>query len=631
MIEIFLTHFSLNEEARNTERHHIWNSDQKSRHCRVAFVSAGTTNPAELRSNFQRKSDSTGGPSQIIPDRLSSAALNEQKAASHVTPTVEMVILSLEGNSHQQNLESESKSTEVAHLKGMLESIELKQLQSDTGRDIFFDHSRAFDESTQASFQYPIVTRSPSPTASISSDEVILFAGRKVFHREKARGAKALLQLPCQSDRRGHLPRSAPQVIEDPIAPDNSYLLLESTCSLDHMPLAASKTNPERMSGTLNGTSKSAPTIIKPVKRRSLSTKATKETEILDDYVSNVRDNAGTSDSSKNSTATLHDLNGSEVEKWQDEQKTSLNAAEEWYSADLRDLKDLSISQGSIDVVDRVFAKRERKSGSQYLVTKEGYTTSEARWLPLSALNTSSAKKKIRFNEKPDSERFTISSDSSDEKSSILQFALRDVFEDELVSVETLKQGMTDEQIVRSLSKQEELGLGSSDLVLFDGAEVDEVQIDSTSELAAKLNTRRSSRVEKAPKITFSSSVFADTADQGLYNTLDVRHQDRYQLRKKTKGRRAKLSVEMSDSELEHSLQAAWKNDRIKKKIRKQQREELRVQGLLGRKNKVDLNVKYAKGMSIHEVKNEINDFLGSSMERYKNQKLRICRLLMKL
>ena len=60
----------------------------------------------------------------------------------------------------------------------------------------------------------------------------------------------------------------------------------------------------------------------------------------------------------------------------------------------------------------------------------------------------------------------------------------------------------------------------------------------------------------------------------------------------------------------------AWEKDRTKKKMRKQERQELRAQGLLGKKNKVDLKAKYSEGISTIEVKMEIKDSLLSSLER---------------
>ena len=85
-------------------------------------------------------------------------------------------------------------------------------------------------------------------------------------------------------------------------------------------------------------------------------------------------------------------------------------------------------------------------------------------------------------------------------------------------------------------------------------------------------------------------------------------------LKKKPKGRKGKLVLDdVNDSELEEAMQAAWDNDRIKKKERKEEREELRGLGLLGSKNgKPDLKQKYKEGVGIEDIKDGIRRFLMS-------------------
>lgn len=105
------------------------------------------------------------------------------------------------------------------------------------------------------------------------------------------------------------------------------------------------------------------------------------------------------------------------------------------------------------------------------------------------------------------------------------------------------------------------------------------------------------------------------TALADAYDGFDVMDFERPSLQKKPKGRKGKLAFDNSDSELEASMAKAWDNDRVKKKERKQEREELRAQGLLGSKNgKVDMKAKFKEGMGIHDVKEAMKAFLmGSS------------------
>lgn len=106
-----------------------------------------------------------------------------------------------------------------------------------------------------------------------------------------------------------------------------------------------------------------------------------------------------------------------------------------------------------------------------------------------------------------------------------------------------------------------------------------------------------------------SASALADA-----YDGFDVMDFERPSLKKKPKGRRGKLPFDVDDPELEASMAAAYENDRIKKKERKQEREVLRAQGLLGAKNgKPDLSAKYSEGMSFDAIKEEIREFLMSS------------------
>ncbi|CAI7576357.1 unnamed protein product [Penicillium glandicola] len=111
-----------------------------------------------------------------------------------------------------------------------------------------------------------------------------------------------------------------------------------------------------------------------------------------------------------------------------------------------------------------------------------------------------------------------------------------------------------------------------------------------------------------------SASAFVDAFESDPYFGFDVMDFDRPSLRKKPKGKQSIPDVVLSDSEFEIELQQAWQNDRTKKKMRKMEREELRAQGLLGRKaGHPDLKVKYPKEMNMQEFMTEIRSFLMST------------------
>ncbi|RSL87402.1 hypothetical protein CEP51_002227 [Fusarium floridanum] len=99
---------------------------------------------------------------------------------------------------------------------------------------------------------------------------------------------------------------------------------------------------------------------------------------------------------------------------------------------------------------------------------------------------------------------------------------------------------------------------------------------------------------------------------------IDVMDWERPSLRRrKGKGTKAQIDFNLSDSELEAQLQAAWRTDRQKKSERKKQREELRALGMLGKKaNPDDLRVKYPDGMNMEQVAEELREFLMGSDEQ---------------
>lgn len=114
---------------------------------------------------------------------------------------------------------------------------------------------------------------------------------------------------------------------------------------------------------------------------------------------------------------------------------------------------------------------------------------------------------------------------------------------------------------------------------------------------------------------TAAADRFAQEADD-----FDFMDWDRPALKRK-KGKAAKGKVpifDISDSELEGKMQAAWKNDRLKKAQRKKERQALRAQGLLGKHaNPDDLRVKYPNGMGLDQIADELRTFLLGSQAMY--------------
>ncbi len=79
----------------------------------------------------------------------------------------------------------------------------------------------------------------------------------------------------------------------------------------------------------------------------------------------------------------------------------------------------------------------------------------------------------------------------------------------------------------------------------------------------------------------------------------------------------------MSDPELEAQLTAAWQKDRLTKKEKKQAREELRAQGLLGKHaDPEDPANKYPAGMTLEDIRAEFRAFLISTDMRQAHPQL---------
>ncbi|OJJ78401.1 hypothetical protein ASPBRDRAFT_37650 [Aspergillus brasiliensis CBS 101740] len=110
-----------------------------------------------------------------------------------------------------------------------------------------------------------------------------------------------------------------------------------------------------------------------------------------------------------------------------------------------------------------------------------------------------------------------------------------------------------------------------------------------------------------------SATAFADALEFDPYYGFDIMDFNRPSVKKKSKGKSRPLDLDISDSELESELVNAWQNDRAKKKARKQKREELRSQGLLGRgRQNPTLKDKYANGIGTEDLRSEIRHFLLS-------------------
>jgi hypothetical protein len=130
---------------------------------------------------------------------------------------------------------------------------------------------------------------------------------------------------------------------------------------------------------------------------------------------------------------------------------------------------------------------------------------------------------------------------------------------------------------------------------------------------------KKQSRSKRTKTDFPSASLMADVLEQDPYGGFDIMDWNRPSLRsKRSKGRKANPILEsISDEELAAQLDTQWRKDRLKKKARKEEREERRAEGQLG-KGEARKSDNGGVGMfSLQHFHTEIRQFLESSHERY--------------
>lgn len=173
---------------------------------------------------------------------------------------------------------------------------------------------------------------------------------------------------------------------------------------------------------------------------------------------------------------------------------------------------------------------------------------------------------------------------------------------------ELVEQSMSDEQLALLLAKQEELGLGGDELLLFNG--------DGVSKPSRSTRQKRQLREHSfAKQLKGLGGLYPSAGDVAdVFESLDATNWDHPTLRSRAGGKRMPPAFNVSDSELETSLNLAWEKDRLRKKEKKQAREDLRARGLLGKHaNEEDPRVKYPVGMNIEQIQDEFRAFLLGS------------------
>lgn len=338
----------------------------------------------------------------------------------------------------------------------------------------------------------------------------------------------------------------------------------------------------------------------------------------MDDYIQNMDEFGVSGDIMATSTFSRRemDLDGGSHNDWesasrsQEEDEDEGQAKDTWDSDMIQDLADISTSSDVMDTVVRILAKRTRRSGIHYLCVYESSVADDARWLPSTFLNSPAEKQLIQVLEddilfRNEQHGTSESTDEGDEE------------DDEL----------DDETIARVLQKQEDLGLGSDEILLYarDDFFSGTLRTKAYSGDFGIPHKKRQARGRGQRGSTFpSASAMADALALDPYDGFDVMDTERPSLKPKKKGRRGQMPPEIDDFDLNEQLENAWEADRVKKRLKKAEREDLRQKGLLGRKGKApNLKVKYRGGIAMQDVIEEIRDFLFGDLQTYV-----YCRLL---
>lgn len=488
--------------------------------------------------------------------------------------------------------------------------------------------------------------RSVSPVPSDSSEEIILFGGRD-RHGEglsRAKPASRIVTDPIEQkirevDEKIHqreelleeveeglpIAQSITRIVTDPI--DQKIRKVEDEI---HKQEELLEEVMREQGESVEFQSQKHRKSRTPNRGRKSHYRDDEDAALIADYIANMD-----KDDEVYESFSRRELGGTEDELWQDTDISSGNPVQKsqqtgrggWDRSDICDFDDLSTSDGVMGDVQQILSKRDRISGIQYLVVWEGETVDGSRWVPsatLTSVNALSHIRKFEAEEKLVAEFMDADEETSDSDDSGIG---EDDALDDLADEEDLEQRkidrMSDEQIARLLAKQEELGMGSDQLLLFNDDDDDDGDDDDlpsrfpSTFKPVMLSSKKSpgSRDSaKRPRGEFPSATMVADA----YDGFDVMDFDRPSLKKKPKGRKGKFVPDNSDSEFEASMGIAWENDRMKKKERKQEREKLRAMGLLGNKNgKPDLKQKYKEGMGIESIREEIKDFLMGDNTTY--------------
>lgn len=564
--------FSLRDEARNTERNHGWNSDQKLRNSQINFVSDGSSSLEKL----------------IVSQGSAQAALHERNASLSL-PKISLASMTIQDQdlcSADSQILDQTPDKNASIISTVTGNLDRGQVQGGPTNGVTFTDRAGSYTSLNSPSTLPKTPCSLSPSRSDTSEELIVFSGRKSAHQQSLQNHQLSSCRSSHSKDQKH-----PVLIEEShqnnlVAPQSPISVLATLHEPYHLTEPADiywESSLLERPANNDHTENVKVSRKRRRKQRQSKSKArlhAEEDDILADYIEHMHseEDIGEAfrDKAQDGILRRDPSTGNTLEVKFDGDTEEIVAAQ---SSPGSPFKDLRISHGC--------------HGSDLdpsAVSKYSHSVNDAQAAA-------------------DLQEYT------DDK------------EDESDLLERRRAVMTDQQIARLLAKQEEFGLSSSELLLFDGSEVrdDEGLLRSEDEedavflsfSAASNVSRRAKRSQQYQAFGASrSSVFAaDIPNQHPYGDFDVMDHARQSLKRIPRGRRGAAPFELSDAELDAHLLLAWEKDRSKKKIRKKEREELRAQGLLAGSSQIDLKAKYREGLSFSQIQMELKEFIASTRQ----------------
>jgi len=590
----------MQDEARNTERYQSQRkSYEKLRYNKVAFVRASENLAPTMTEETEKALAvmSLDSPTREQPEHVETDHESKIQVEEGLSP---------DKPGHSE-AEKDPSRDEPGHVDVEDELVHSQANYEFVGEETVFVVDTIGGEPVDTGLPAPRL-RSVSPVPSSSSDEVIVFKGRNHKSNGLSNQSKSCQSLNDPVEAKLHLVNTKLQEQEE---------LLEEVLRKKHFSREIRVKSMEHEPAPPNREFRH--------RRGGRSKQQAEDEAMIADYIANI----DPEDLEIKAAFQQREIGSLDNDVWQINKElpgeqpgeTTEVSRHEWDTSDLHAFDDLSTSGEIMGNVSTILNKRIKQTGIQYLVVWEDQNADEARWVPFSIL--SKVDGALSLVEAFDTTRATMvgslydddnsDNDSSDELDSHDDVEDSDDDDDDQDLIERRIDRMTDEQIARVLAKQEDLGLGTDEMALFDEAfaaeDEDEDDVFTQSHLTSPTRPGAKGKYIRRPRGEFPAA----NALPDAYDGFDVMDFERPSIQKKPKGRKGKLVFDISDEELQESLQTAWNLDRIKKKEKRQQREELRTQGLLNKKGKPDLKTKYKEGMSLNQVKEEIKNFLMGS------------------